>query len=153
MITFTFPENVTHSSTVHIWAILFWPIYSMYFHSQSRYCSGSRWGRVRRPCEWGRHFGEGGTGSPRREEGASVEPGQGKREDVIRDRMRRRQEDEEDDPCMASGCQHAQSELMCTARKTKMNVLVMYIFVYLLYLLFQENKSFGASTICIHPLM
>jgi hypothetical protein len=25
--------------------------------------------------------------------------------------------------------------------------------VYLLYLLFQENKSFGASTICIHPLM
>jgi hypothetical protein len=25
--------------------------------------------------------------------------------------------------------------------------------MYLLYLLFQENKSFGASTICIHPLM
>jgi hypothetical protein len=25
--------------------------------------------------------------------------------------------------------------------------------LYLLYLLFQENKSFGAITICIHPLM
>jgi hypothetical protein len=25
--------------------------------------------------------------------------------------------------------------------------------LYLLYLLFQENKSLGASTICIHPLM
>jgi hypothetical protein len=108
---------------------------------------------VRGPCEWGRHFGEGGTGSPRREQGASVESRQGKREDVIRDRMRRRQEDEEDDPFMASGRQHAQSELMCTARKIKVNVSVMYIFVYLLYLLFQENKSFGASTICIHPLM
>jgi hypothetical protein len=71
------------------------------------------------PCEWGRHFGKGGTGSPRREQGASVEPGQGKRRDVIRDRMRRRREDKEDDPFMASGCQHAQSELMCTTRKTK----------------------------------
>jgi hypothetical protein len=74
---------------------------------------------VRGPCEWGRHFEEGGTGSPRREQGASVEPGQGKREDVIRGRMRRRQEDEEDDPFMALECQHAQSELMCTARKIK----------------------------------
>jgi hypothetical protein len=72
---------------------------------------------------------------------------------MIRDRMRRRQEDKEDDPFMASGCQHAQSELMCTARKIKVNVSVMYILLYLLYLLFQENKSFGASTICIHPLM
>ncbi len=83
----------------------------------------------------------------------SVESGQGKREDVIRGKMRRRQEDEEDGPFMASGCQHAQSELMCTARKIKVNGSVIYIFVYLLYLLFQENKSFGASTICIHPLM
>ncbi len=74
---------------------------------------------MRGPCEWGRHLGEGGTGSPGREQGASVEPGQGKREDVIRGKMRRRQEDEEDDPFMVSGCQHAQSELMCTARKTK----------------------------------
>jgi hypothetical protein len=82
---------------------------------------------VRGPCEWGRHFGEGGTGSPRREQGASVEPGQGKREDVIRDRMRRRQEDKEDDPFMASGCQHAQSELMCIAGKIKVHVSVMYI--------------------------
>ncbi len=84
---------------------------------------------MRGPCEWGRHFGEGGTGSPRLEQGASVEPGQGKREDVIRDRMRRRREDEEDNPFMASGCQLAQSELMCTARKIKVNVSVMYIFI------------------------
>jgi hypothetical protein len=42
-----------------------------------------------------------------------------KREDVISGEMRRRPEDEEDDPFMASGCQHAQSELMCTARKIK----------------------------------
>ena len=27
------------------------------------------------------------------------------------------------------------------------------IIMYLLYLLFQENKSFGVRTICIHPLM
>jgi hypothetical protein len=67
--------------------------------------------------------------------------------------MRRRQEDKEDDPFMASGCQHAQSELMCTARKIKVDVSMMYTFAHLLYLLFQENKSFGASTICIHPLM
>ncbi len=77
-------------------------------------------------------FGEGGAGSPRREQGASVEPEQGKREDLIRDRMRRRQEDEEDDPFMASGCQHAQSESMCTARKIKVNVSMMYIFVVLI---------------------
>jgi hypothetical protein len=108
---------------------------------------------LRGPCEWGRQFGEGGTGSPRREQGASVESGQGKREDVIRGKIRRRPEDEEDDPFMASGRQHAQSELMRTARRIKANVSVMYIFVYLLYLLFKENKSFGASTICIHPLM
>jgi hypothetical protein len=84
---------------------------------------------VRGPCEWGRHFGEEGTGSSRREQGASVEPGQGKRGDVIRDRTRSRQEDEEDNPFMASGCQHAQSELMCIARKIKVNVSVMYIFI------------------------
>ncbi len=74
---------------------------------------------MRGPCEWGCHFGEGGTGSPRQEQGASVEPGQGKREDVIRGRMRRRREDEEDDSFMASEYQHAQSELMCTAKKIK----------------------------------
>ncbi len=87
------------------------------------------------PCEWGRHFGEGGTGSPRWEQGASVESGQGKREDMIRGRMRRRQENEEDDPFMASGCQHAQSELMCTAKKIKVNVSMMYIFVVLIVII------------------
>jgi hypothetical protein len=55
-----------------------------------------RKGSVRGPCEWGRHFGKGGAGSPRREQGASVEPRQGKREDV-----RRLQEAKDDDPYMA----------------------------------------------------
>jgi hypothetical protein len=83
----------------------------------------------------GRHFGEGGTGSPRREQGVSVEPGQGKREDVIRGRMRRRrQEDEEDDPFMASECQHAQSELMCTARKKSECVGNVYIRVFIVFI-------------------
>jgi hypothetical protein len=67
--------------------------------------------------------------------------------------MRRRQEDKEDDPFMASGCQHAQSEFMCIAKKIEVNISVMMYLLYLLYLLFQENKLFGASTICIHPLM
>ncbi len=35
------------------------------------------------PVNRGRHFGKGGTRSPRREQGASVGPRQGKREDVI----------------------------------------------------------------------
>jgi hypothetical protein len=46
---------------------------------------------------------------------------------VIRCKMRRRQESKEDDPLMASGCQHAQSELMCIAREIRVNVLAMYI--------------------------
>ena len=90
---------------------------------------------MRGPCEWGRHFGEGGSGVPRREQGASVEIGQEKREDVISGEMRRRPEDEEDDPFMASGCQHAQSELMCTAKKIKVNVSMMYIFVVLIVII------------------
>jgi hypothetical protein len=35
-------------------------------------------------------------------------------------------------------------------RRKCVNILVT---LYLLYLLFQENKSFGAIAICIHPLM
>ncbi len=72
---------------------------------------------------------------------------------MISGKTRRRPEDEEDDPFMTSGCQHAQSELMCIARKIKVNVSACIYSVYLLCLLFQENKSFGVSTICIHPLM
>ncbi len=49
------------------------------------------------PVNGGSHIGKGGAGSPRREQGASVEPRQGKREDV-----RRRQEAKDDDPRMAS---------------------------------------------------
>jgi hypothetical protein len=75
------------------------------------------------------------------------------REERRRNRMRRRQEDKEDGPFMASRCQHAQSKLMCIAKKIKVNVSVISYSLYLLYFLFQENKSFGVSTICIHPLM
>ncbi len=75
------------------------------------------------------------------------------REERRRDRMRRRQEAKEDDPFMASICQHAQSKLVCIARKKQVNVSLILYSLYWLYLLFQENKSFGASTICIHPLM
>ncbi len=39
---------------------------------------------------------------------------------------------------------------MHSPRRKCVNMLVT---LYLLYLLFQENKSFGAITICIHPLM
>jgi hypothetical protein len=62
--------------------------------------------------------------------------------------MRRRRED---DPFMASECEHAQSELMCIANKKKACKYPSNI--VLIALLFQENNSFGASTICIHPLM
>jgi hypothetical protein len=42
---------------------------------------------------------------------------------------------------------------VCIAEKEQVNVSVLLYSMYLLYLLFQENKSFGASTICIRPLM
>ncbi len=71
--------------------------------------------------------------------------------------MRRQQEGKEDDPSTAQSYQHAQSKLTCIAGKWRVNPLLMYIHnnmtMYLLYLLFQENKSFGVRTICIHPLM
>jgi hypothetical protein len=57
----------------------------------------------------------------------------------------------EDDPFMASECEHAQSELTCIANKKKACKYPSNI--VLIALLFQENKSFGASNICIHPLM
>jgi hypothetical protein len=71
--------------------------------------------------------------------------------------MERQQEGKEDDPFTAQSHQHAQSKLTCIAGKWRVNPLLMYICdnitMYLLYLLFQENKSFGVRTICIHPLM
>jgi hypothetical protein len=39
--------------------------------------------------------------------------------------MRARKEVKEDDPCTASGCQHAQSEFMCIAsRRKRVNISV-----------------------------
>jgi hypothetical protein len=52
---------------------------------------------------------------------------------------------------MASECEHEQSELRCIANKKKACKYPSNI--VLIALLFQENKSFGAITICIHPLM
>jgi hypothetical protein len=63
--------------------------------------------------------------------------------------MGRRQKDKEDDPFTAQSYQHAQSKLTCIAGKLVINLCN----TYSLYLLFQENKSFGVRTICIHPLM
>ncbi len=71
--------------------------------------------------------------------------------------MIRLQEDKEDDPFTAQSYHHAQSKLTCTAGRWRVNPLLMYICnnitMYLPFLLFQENKSFGVRTICIHPLM
>ncbi len=63
--------------------------------------------------------------------------------------MRKLQEVKEDYPFMASRCEHAQSKFTCIAKKKVCDVNVLVT----LYLLFQENKSFGTITICIHPLM
>ncbi len=68
--------------------------------------------------------------------------------------MKRRREDKEDDPFTAQSYQHAQSELACIAgkdgnRPIKCNNIPCTHCI----LLFQENKSFGVRTICIHPLM
>jgi hypothetical protein len=52
---------------------------------------------------------------------------------------------------MASEREHPQSELTCIAYKKKCVNIPNNI--VLIVLLFQENKSFGAITICIHPLM
>jgi hypothetical protein len=52
---------------------------------------------------------------------------------------------------MASEHEHAQCELTCIAWKKKCVNIPSN--VVLIVLLFQENKSFGAITICIHPMM
>jgi hypothetical protein len=62
--------------------------------------------------------------------------------------VRRRKED---DPFVASEREHAQSELTCIATRRK--CVNIHNNIVLIALLFQENKSFGAITICIHPLM
>jgi hypothetical protein len=67
--------------------------------------------------------------------------------------MWRWQEVKEDDPFMASERELAQSKFMCTTQEESVKCVNMLVTLYLLYLLFQENKSFGAITICIHPLM
>ncbi len=72
--------------------------------------------------------------------------------------MRRQQEEKEDDPFTAQSHPHAQSKLTCIAGKWRVKTIAnVYVYnnmtMYLLYLLFQENKSFGVRTICIHPLM
>ncbi len=60
-------------------------------------------------------------------------------------------ESKEDDPTMASRDDYAQSECHCALYSNSVTYLPQES--YLIVLLFQENKSFGASTIRIHPLM
>jgi hypothetical protein len=57
--------------------------------------------------------------------------------------MWRWQEVKEEDPYMASGCELAQSKFTCTAQEESVKVCNILVTLYLLYLLFQENKSFG----------
>jgi hypothetical protein len=57
----------------------------------------------------------------------------------------------EDDPITAPRNDHAQSK--CYSASISNSVTYPLRELYLTVLLFQENKSFGASTICIHPLM
>ncbi len=92
----------------------------------------------------------GGPGPPGGNKEGQLSPDRGRGK---RDKMRRWQEVKEDYPFMASRCEHAQSKLTCIAREEMCEYVGDIVFVYLLYLLFQENKSFGANTICIHPLM
>jgi hypothetical protein len=60
-------------------------------------------------------------------------------------------ESKEDDPTMASRGNNAQSECHRALYSTSVTYRLQEL--CLTVLLFQENKSFGASTICIHPLM
>ncbi len=60
-------------------------------------------------------------------------------------------ESKEDDPTTASRDGYAQSECHCALYSN--SVIYPLQGSYLIVLLFQESKSFGASTICIHPLM
>jgi hypothetical protein len=58
----------------------------------------------------------------------------------------------EDDPVTTSGSDYAQSKCQRAylTRNVMYNTLSSIVFIASL---FQENKSFGASTLCIHPLM
>ncbi len=57
----------------------------------------------------------------------------------------------EDDPTTASRDDYAQSECHCSLFSNSVTYPLQE--PYLIVLLFQENKSFDASAICIHPLM
>jgi hypothetical protein len=56
----------------------------------------------------------------------------------------------EDDSITASRNDHAQSKCQRAGPATSVNTHHSIVFIILL---FQENKSFADSTICIHPLM
>ncbi len=103
--------------------IINWLAWLRYNHS----CSGPWGGCVRGPWEKGRHFGSRETGPPKWGQWASVEPRHGFR-------MR---------ACTEWVNVHSQQD-------ESVNILSSIV---LIALLFQENNSFGASTICIHPLM
>jgi hypothetical protein len=66
---------------------------------------------------------------------------------IGRDKMAR---SKEVDPIMTSRNDHAQSKCQRAWPVTSVNT---HCSIALIVLLFQENKSFGDNTICIHPLM
>ncbi len=89
-------------------------------------------------------FGGGGARAPNNGQGASVESGQGRREDV------------ENGWKQGGRPHHGFKRRLCTECHCALyNNSVTHPLqeLYLIVLLFQENKSFGASTVCIHPLM
>jgi hypothetical protein len=65
--------------------------------------------------------------------------------------MRRWQEVKEDYPFMASEREHAQSEFTCIASRRK--CVNIFSDIVLIVSIVSGKKSFGAITICIHPLM
>ncbi len=60
-------------------------------------------------------------------------------------------EDKEDGSITASKNDHAQSKCQCASGVNSVTYPLQEL--CFIVLMFQENKSFGASTICIHPLM
>ncbi len=60
-------------------------------------------------------------------------------------------ENEEDGSITASRDDHAQSKCHCASGGNSVTYPLQEL--CFIVLLCQENKSFGASTICIHPLM
>jgi hypothetical protein len=114
-------------------------------HVHYMYCSGPWEGSVRGPHGKGRHFEGRGTGAPSWGQWASVGLGQGRREV-----MTKWENTKKTTPSWLQDAIMHRVSVNVHQRKYSVNSRSNFV---LIVLLFQENKSFGASTICIHPLM